>query len=96
MLSLLENDPALYSVIGDSEKIWAELESDSIIIRAEDQFTVFQIGSDMFIKPLKEAAAKVLGREMLIRVELGDRSSKEESKTEKLDRLSSFGVVKFE
>ena len=95
-LKLLENEPAVHSVIGDSDKVWAELQADTIIVRAEDQFTVFQIGSDLFTKPLKEAATKVLGREALIRVEVGDRNSKEESKAEKLDRLSKFGVVQFE
>jgi len=95
ILAQLEDDAPIYMLLSDSTKIQADVHDGVLNINASNPFTVGQIESKMFSEPLREAANKVLGREVIIRV--GTRNgSNEESKREKLDSLSAFGIVDFE
>ena len=96
ILKQLENEPSLYAVVNSEDRVWAELNEGIIIVRADNQFTVNQLQMDMFLNPLKEAALKALGREVIIRIELGIRDSNKETKKDKLDFLRAFDNVQFE
>ena len=93
ILDILKSDDSVYALLGDSSNVEAELQGGSLIIRASSPFIVSTIASNMFSDPLKEAARKVLGRELVIRVEAGGGG---ESKRDKLERLSAFDIVRFE
>ena len=95
ILELIKDDIAVYAQLSDSTKVQAELQDSVLILRASNPFTAFQIESDMFSEPLKDAAKKVLGREIIIRVESGG-GSEVKDKREKLDRLSEFEIIQFE
>ncbi|MCL2151957.1 MAG: DNA polymerase III subunit gamma/tau [Oscillospiraceae bacterium] len=94
ILEILKEDLAVYTLLSDSENVHAELRAGTLTIRASNLFTVNTIESKMFSEPLKAAASKALGREIIIRVEAG--SSGGESNWDKLERLSAFNVIKFE
>ena len=95
ILDLLKDAPMIYAVLSNDARIQAELQEGVLLIRAADGFTVKQIESKMFSEPLSKAAGKVLGREVVIRAEIGGGSAAEDT-SGKLDRLSDFGIVKFE
>ena len=95
VLEQLKDNVPVYALISDSAKVQAQQQNGTLIIRAGNPYTLAQIGSEMFSEPIKEAAAKVLGREVIIRteaVEGGDSVSKRE----KLESLAAFGIVSFE
>jgi len=94
ILDVLKGDVAVYALLGDSSNVQAELQGGVLIVRATSPFLVSTIESKMFSDPLREAARKVLGRELVIRVEAGGGGG--ESKRERLERLSAFDIVKFE
>ena len=96
ILELLKSEPPVHSVLCDQSKVLAQLRDGTIVIRAEDMFTVSQIGTDMFLKPLKDAAAKALGREAAILVELGSIDNVKKSNDDKLDPLRALSNVQFE
>jgi hypothetical protein len=95
ILSELSNDAAVYALLGDSASVQADLREGLLIIRATNPFMVNTIESKTFSDPLKAAAGKVLGREVVLRVEISGGSN-DESKHGKLDRLSMFDIIQFE
>ena len=68
LLKNLESKPTLYAIIRNEKRVCAELKDGFVLIKADDQFTVNQLQMDMFLKPLKEAVQKTLGRETEIRI----------------------------
>jgi len=95
ILEQLRNNIPVHALLSDGANVQAELLGSTLIIRAGNLFTISTIESDMFSEPLKEAASKVLGREIIIRVEAGSGGT-DETKREKLESLSAFGIVNFE
>ena len=95
ILSELKNEAAVYALLGDSTSVQAELKEGLLTIRATNPFTANTIESKMFSGPLKAAAGKVLGREVILRVEISDGNN-DKSKREKLDSLSMFDIIQFE
>ena len=93
ILDLLKSDPSVYALLSDSYKVQALLSEDTLNIYVTDLFTANMIESG-FSGPLKEAAGKVLGRDMIVRVEITDSSG--EIKHSKLENLSMYDNVKFE
>ena len=87
ILEHLRNEKSIYALLSDSARIQTELSEEALIIRAGDMFTVRLI-EEKFIEPLRDAAQKTLGRNVLIRFEIAG-GSKEESKTDKLESLIS-------
>jgi len=95
ILELLKSDVPVYALLSDSANVQAELRDNMLIVRAASPFTVNTIESKMFSVPLKEAAGKAIGREVIIRVETGGGAGNE-SKRERLERLSAFDIIHFE
>ena len=95
VLELLKDNVPVYALISDSAKVQAQHQNGALIIRAGNPYTLAQIGSKMFSEPIKEAAAKVLGREVIIRTEAVEGADGI-SKREKLESLAAFGIVSFE
>ena len=96
IVGLLVNVPHVYSVVGDSLKVWGEMRDGFIIINADDMFTVNQISTDMFLASIKDSARKVLDREVPIRVEFCVSNERKMRSPDKLDPLRAIGNVQFE
>ena len=96
ILELLKDDVPIYMLLSDSANIQAQQQDGTIIIHTGNAFTAEQVKSKMFSAPLKEAAEKVLGREIIIRVEAAGAGGDTPDKREKLEGLSAFGIVQFE
>jgi len=94
ILELLQSDPAVHAVLSDGDKIQAEQQEGLLILRSDNLFTADQIKKEMTSVPLKEAASKVLGREIVIRVETGSGSG--DPKRDKIESLKAHGNVNFE
>ena len=95
ILDLLKNDPPVYALLSESTKIHAELQNSILIIRTGDIFSASSIESGMLSAPLRAAAEKVLGHEVIIRVEIKS-SAGEPGRANKLDDLRKFGIVQYE
>ena len=96
MLKELISEPPLYPIISNKDRVWAEKKNNTVIIYANDQFTVNQLQREMFLKPIKEAAQKALGGDTTVNIEFGSKCNNSENGTDKLDSLRAFGNVKFE
>jgi len=96
ILRHLSDQPSIYSILSNEDRIYAEQKDGSFTIYATDQFTVKQLGMDAFLNPIKEAVQKVLGKETIVRIEFGKKSDKLSGSTDKLDALRAFDNVKFE
>jgi len=96
ILELLRDDIPVYALLSDDSRVKVEVKDAMLIVRTGDIFTANTVESKMFTVPLGEAAASVLGREVVVRVETATDDIVEECKIEKLDRLSAFDIVKFE
>ena len=94
ILHLLKDDAPVHALLGDKNKVQAELQDGSLIIRSGCPFTINSIESSTISGVLKEAARKTLGREVVLRVETS--SGDEKLRHDKLDRLKAFDNVKFE
>ncbi|MCL1897181.1 MAG: DNA polymerase III subunit gamma/tau, partial [Clostridiales bacterium] len=95
ILEQLKDDASIYMLLSDESKFQTERQEGTLIIRASNAYFAGQIETKMFSDPLREAAGKVFGREVLIRVEVGGESGGED-KREKLERLSAFDIIKFD
>jgi len=96
VLNELKSDVPIYSLLSDCNEISAQLKDNTLIISARNPFTVAQIESKLFLDALKEAAAKALNRDMIIRTCAAD-SIVSESKHDKLEKLvDQFSIVNFE
>ena len=96
ILEFLKSDVPIYTLLGDDTKVQAEIEGGTLVIRAGNPFIVNTIESKTFSGPLREAARKTLGRDVVIRVESGGGADNVEDKRAKLDSLSAFDIIKFE
>ena len=94
ILEHLKDDIPIHALLGDKSQVQAELQDNTLIVRAGSPFTVSTIESDMFSVPLKKAAYKALGRDVVIRVEIN--TAVEEARLEKLERLKAFDITTFE
>jgi len=94
ILALLKNDPPTYAVLSDSAKISPTIQDGEIILRASNPFAMNAIESKALSDRLKEAARQVLGREVMIRAQLGGEEPSK--KGNNIENLSAFGIVKFE
>jgi len=95
ILELLKSDVPVYALLSDGANVQAELRDGLLIVRATNLFTVSTIESKMFSEPLREAARKILGQEVVVRVEAGGGGI-DDGKMEKLERLGKFDIFKFE
>ena len=95
ILESLKEDIAVHAVLSDSTNVKAELRDGALVILATSPFTVNTIESKMFSEPLGEAASRVLGRSIPIRVETGV-GKVGDARNEKLERLSAFNIIQFE
>jgi len=97
ILELLKSDASVHATLSDSSKVRAELKDNILFVRAGNPFTIAQVESKMISDPLKAAAGKVLGRDVVLRVEIAEFVA-DESKRDNLDRLmSNFSdVIKVE
>jgi hypothetical protein len=96
ILKQLEHDPSIYFSLNDESEISAVLKDNSLIVSARNPFSVVQIESGEFTNALKDAALKVLGKEILVKAVL-DESEPGESKHDKLENLvNQFSNVNFE
>ena len=82
-------------MLSDGAKVQAELRESVLHINAGDLFTVSLIESSKFADSIKDAAKAILGREIILRVEMGITPIAN-SKREKLESLSAFDIIKFE
>ena len=95
ILDHIKSNASVYAVLNDSEKVRAELRDQVLYITAGDSFTSGSINSKRFSEPLREAAGKVFGREVIIRVEtIGAQD--EPGAGDKLKELRRFPIVKYE
>jgi DNA polymerase-3 subunit gamma/tau len=69
ILNQLKGNPPVYALLNDDAKVQAEFKDNMLIIRARDVFTAGSIEKKEFFRPLKDAAVKVFGREVAVRVE---------------------------
>jgi len=96
ILEHLKDDIAVHSLLSDNTEVSASLQDSTLTVHARNPFTVAQIESDMFAGAIKSAAAKVLGREVLLRA-CAPGGVVEASKHDKLEKLvDSFGIVNYE
>ena len=94
-LEILKSEPSVYALLGDSSKVQAMRQDNAIIISVTDEFTANLIQSE-FSESLISAAKKVSGQKLVIRAEVVDNISNNESKRGKLESLSAFDIVNFE
>ena len=95
ILDILKSDPPVHALLGDSTKIQAELQDSILIISAGDMFTAGSIESGMLSAPLRDAAEKVLGHEVIVRVDIKSAAG-EPVRANKLEDLKKFGIVQYE
>ena len=91
ILGELKGEPSLRVLLNDSSKVQAGLNDNSLVINVTDSFVANMISSE-FSGLIKDAARKVLGRDVLVNVEVVDSIGSEENKQSKLDSLSAFDV----
>jgi len=94
ILKNLSNEPSVHALLSDSSKVKAQSDGGSLIITVADFFTADIVKSE-FLELLKETASKVLGREIIIHVEVGNITT-DEGQRSKLESLNAFGIVNFE
>jgi len=95
ILDLLKDNAPVYALLSDGVMVGAEHREGMLTVRVNNSFTAAQIESKMTSGPLKDAAEKILNREVVIRVETVSGIG-EDAKHGKLERLSAFGNVNFE
>jgi len=94
ILEHLNNEPSVHVLLSDRSKVKAQLDSGSIVITVADAFTAELIKTE-FSELIKDAAFNVLGRSIVIHIEVGN-IDQEEGQRSKLDSLNAFGIVKFD
>jgi len=94
-LTHLKSEPSVYALLGDSTKVQAKRQDNTLIICLTDEFTANLVKSE-FTELLKDAAKKVLGQDVIILTEVVDTINSDESKHSKLESLSAFDIVSFE
>jgi len=94
-LKHLKNEPSLYALLSDSSKVQAKRQDSTIIVNVTDEFTANLIKSE-FTGLIKDAAKRVLDRDVVILAEVVENINTDESKKSKLESLSAFDIVSFE
>jgi DNA polymerase-3 subunit gamma/tau len=94
ILDNLSDHPSVRALLNDNSKVQAGMDGDILVISMADSFNASMIESE-FMPLLKEAAGKALGRAVAIQIEVSAGDT-EESKRDKLESLSAFGIVSFE
>lgn len=96
ILSALEGELEfhIYSILSDSAHCTAEIDGSGLIIRAKNGFALNIIGAADITHAIKQAADKVLGRAVTIKVT--QETAGAAAASSKLDELSKFGNIKFE
>jgi len=92
ILGSLQDEPSLRALLSDSSKIQPSLNENNLNINATDQFTANLIEAE-FMGLLKDNATKVLGRNVTVSIEVLEPAQGSETKEDKFERLSAFGVV---
>jgi len=96
ILEQLKGDVSVHALLSDSSEISVELQANVLLIRTKTPFSMAQIESKMFSDPLRTAAAKVLGHEVILRTALPEGGI-EESKHDKLEKLiNTFDIASYE
>ena len=88
--ALLRREPAVYALLSDSAKVKAKLQDGILIINVTDFFTASSI--EAVIPLIKDAAVNVLGRDVIVRVEIVDEVEEDEDSSDGIDSLSVLGL----
>ena len=92
ILALLQREPSIYALLGNSSKVQARHQDNALVINVTDFFTANSIESD-FGEIIKEAAAEVLGHNINVRVEIVDEIDDDEDSSGNIDNLSALGIL---
>jgi len=94
MIDLLKNEPSVHALLSAGSKIRADQNENTVTVTVANSFTADLIKSE-FSDILKDTAIKLLGRDIIISIEVGETET-DEIKRNKLESLSAFDVVQFE
>ena len=94
-LKNLESDPSVHALLNDRTIVQAEQNDNILTIFITDAFIAGSIENESTTTLIKEAAKKVLGFDIILRIEVGSIDANE-SKHSKLESLSTFGIFNFE
>ena len=94
ILDLLRKEPSVRVLLNDSSQVQAVLRDKSLTVNFTDSYTADQIKHG-FSELIKDAAEKVLGRDVIISIEVVESVDSDEAKRSKLDSLSAFDIVNF-
>lgn len=89
-------DIGTYAFLSDSAQCAAVVEGNSIAIHAKNPFAMHMIDSPDVLRQVREAAGKVLGRQVLVRAtdtQAPSAPSGGDTGSAKLDSLSKYGVT---
>ncbi|MBQ8025992.1 MAG: hypothetical protein IJ259_06215, partial [Oscillospiraceae bacterium] len=89
-------DIGTYAFLSDSAQCAAVVEGNSIAIHAKNPFAMDMIDSPDVLRQVREAAGKVLGRQVLVRAtdtQAPSAPSGGDTGSAKLDSLSKYGVT---
>jgi len=77
ILAFIRSDPPVHALLSDNNKVQARHEGSTLTITVPDSFSANLIESE-FSDLLREAAKKTLGRDVMIRVEIGTTTFRSE------------------
>ena len=89
MLEVLKSERSLHVLLDDSSKVQARLQDKSLYVDVADAFVATLIRSE-FLDLIKDAAKKILGRDVFVVVEEVDNVVSKDDKNAKLENLSAF------
>jgi len=92
ILSHLKKEPSVHVLLSNSSKVQARLEEGSLVISVTDVFSENQI-KHSFNELIKDAAKSVLGRDVIISVEVLDSIVNNEDKNDESDKFNNFDIV---
>ncbi|MBQ8831710.1 MAG: DNA polymerase III subunit gamma/tau [Oscillospiraceae bacterium] len=87
-------DMPLFFMLNDKTEVRGVVSGDTLMVKCKNPFTVTIADTPDVIAALKKSAAKVLGRN--VAVKLTDDDGEEEVAVDKLDALSRFDIISFE
>jgi len=94
IFGLLKKEASLQALLGDNAEIVEDAGGGALTLMVGDSFSANMIKAE-FTDIIKEAAKKVLGRDVVINVDVKEVSS-DDSKRSKLESLIAFDIVQFE
>ena len=95
ILKLIEGDISTYALIGNRDKVQADIDGGVITITTSNKFVASSIEAKSVSDTIIDAARKVLGRDVVLKVAASSGADNND-KEAKLDRLMTFGVVEME